>query len=266
MRLIAAVVCSLLAVVAGDLHVVEDVRPIPHQAALFDPSGQFFCSGVILSETAILTAGRCIFWTDDNIEIRAGIGKLDQQDDDIQKRTVSKDNRFLHQTYDILTSADDIAIIKLTEPLKLVEGVVEPVQLPGYLDERIVWEGKSVNISGWGKIGDKTSTYKNEIQRSQIKLVDLDLCKVVYGHNVIGGNKLCAASHLRKHPCTGEPGGPVTIHRQRRPLLLGIVAFGSPKGCHEEWPAVFTRVTAYLSFIEKHTGIELTKKMKKVEL
>ncbi|KAK3910999.1 Chymotrypsin BII [Frankliniella fusca] len=268
MRLLVAVACALLANLAGasDLHVVEAVRPIPHQVALFAPGGEFICSGAIVSESVILTAGQCVFWTDENLEIRAGIAKLNQNDDEIQSRVVTKDDRVLHPTYDIINLANDIAIIKLTEPLKIIEGVVEAAQLPGDLDGRINWEGKSVNISGWGKIGDKEYKTRTDIERSEIKLVDLERCKVVYGHNVVGGNKLCAASHLYKHPCTGESGSPVTIHREGRPLLLGLVSFGSPKGCHEEYPAVSTRLTAYLDFIEKHTGLSASKKMKKEEL
>jgi secreted trypsin-like serine protease len=36
---------------------------------------------------------------------------------------------------------------------------------------------------------------------------------------------------------------------------VGIVSFGSSAGCTLGYPAVFTRVTSYLDWIESNTGI-----------
>jgi len=40
-----------------------------------------------------------------------------------------------------------------------------------------------------------------------------------------------------------------------RDTKVGIVSFGHPSGCENGYPAVFTRVTSYLDWIQTHTGV-----------
>jgi Secreted trypsin-like serine protease len=42
-----------------------------------------------------------------------------------------------------------------------------------------------------------------------------------------------------------------------RYTLVGIVSFGSSEGCQRGYPAVFTRVTSYLNWIQYNTGLYL---------
>jgi len=54
----------------------------------------------------------------------------------------------------------------------------------------------------------------------------------------------------------GDSGGPlVYLESDGRYTEVGIVSFGSSAGCTRGYPAVFTRVTSYLSWITSNTGV-----------
>lgn len=50
----------------------------------------------------------------------------------------------------------------------------------------------------------------------------------------------------------GDSGGPLIITTDEKPIIVGIVSFGRSIGCEKGYPAVFTRVTSYLKWIEDH--------------
>jgi secreted trypsin-like serine protease len=56
----------------------------------------------------------------------------------------------------------------------------------------------------------------------------------------------------------GDSGGPLVYQESDGVYTeVGIVSFGAAAGCQLEYPAGFTRVTSYLSWIESNTGIEI---------
>jgi chymotrypsin len=52
----------------------------------------------------------------------------------------------------------------------------------------------------------------------------------------------------------GDSGGPLVIFKKRAKKLIGVVSFGATK-CEGGYPAVFTRVTSYLRWIQSVTSI-----------
>jgi len=54
----------------------------------------------------------------------------------------------------------------------------------------------------------------------------------------------------------GDSGGPLVFREDDdRDTEVGIVSFGSSSGCEAGYPAVFTRVTSYLDWIQTNTGV-----------
>jgi secreted trypsin-like serine protease len=54
----------------------------------------------------------------------------------------------------------------------------------------------------------------------------------------------------------GDSGGPLVILESDGLYTeVGIVSFGSSSGCTAGYPAAFTRVTSYLSWISAYTGL-----------
>jgi secreted trypsin-like serine protease len=56
----------------------------------------------------------------------------------------------------------------------------------------------------------------------------------------------------------GDSGGPLVYQQTDGAFTqVGIVSFGSAAGCQLGYPAAFTRVTSYLSWISSNTAIRI---------
>jgi len=68
-----------------------------------------------------------------------------------------------------------------------------------------------------------------------------------------------ATCPLLTHICVsfqGDSGGALVFREDDgRDTEVGIVSFGHKDGCEAGYPAVFTRVTSYLDWIETNTGV-----------
>lgn len=93
------------------------------------------------------------------------------------------------------------------------------------------------------------------MQELQVAYVDGADCK----EKVKVGNwspdpdlQLCAGDEEGKNSCRGDSGGPL-VSRKKTDLpwyQVGVVSFGLPGQCADGRPAIYTRVTAYLDWIE----------------
>lgn len=51
----------------------------------------------------------------------------------------------------------------------------------------------------------------------------------------------------------GDSGGPLTVQQNGHSVQIGIVSFGAYDGCELGYPAAFTRVTYFASWIHDHS-------------
>jgi secreted trypsin-like serine protease len=66
------------------------------------------------------------------------------------------------------------------------------------------------------------------------------------------------ASNITTEYCfQGDSGGPLVLTRNDVNTQVGIVSFGAEIGCELGFPAAFTRVTSYLSWIQSVIGIPI---------
>lgn len=65
---------------------------------------------------------------------------------------------------------------------------------------------------------------------------------------------LCAQGAHNESICRGDSGGPLVVNRN---ILIGIVRF-SGWSCNVGNPSGFTRITSYLDWISKNTGISVS--------
>lgn len=217
----------------------------PYQVALF-ADNQFFCSGAIISMNSILTTANCVDWARGDIEVRAGVYKLDDTGKDIQTMTATPADRIIHPNFDLEYLDNDIAIINNLN-LQRVENVVEWAKLPTYADAGYNLATVVATVTGWGSVNDDDKL-SNVMQVAEITLADTSACVPEYGTGIIG-TKLCATTELAS-TCTGDAGGPAIITVRREYRLLALVSHGSQGGCTQGKPVVFTRVSAFLEFIQ----------------
>ena len=176
------------------------------------------CSGVILNETTILTAGHCLFAQDD-IRVYAGVVNKSNL-----TRPLAIAAMHLSPGYDNVRLTEDIAIIKLAKPLVFNETVhaVTPYYHP--IDE----VGREAFVTGWGVQLDGKLT--RNVRTLRVRVYE----------------------NQEQDFCVGDSGGPLVMYMRKKPYLIGVVSYTGPQ-CSDSRPSVYTKLSAYRSFIERYS-------------
>ncbi|XP_074041222.1 trypsin II-P29 [Leptinotarsa decemlineata] len=141
----------------------------------------------------------------------------------------------------------DIAIIKLTEPISFGE-TAQPVKLPKPHESTPA--NKTASLAGWGE-NDAFTTPEN-LHAVNLTIFSDEECVDSYHDIEEGGvnpeTELCAGvPEGGKGSCHGDSGGPLVIDG----VQYGIVSYSN--GCAVKgYPGVYTKVSGYLDWIEKH--------------
>ncbi|XP_069700742.1 brachyurin-like [Periplaneta americana] len=237
---------------SGDLRITSGYTAsrgqFPWQVALF-VDNSFFCGGSVISEQWILTAGHC---AGNTYEVRLGANRLDATESG--SRTVTSRFSIRHEAYDPTFIRNDIAVVELPQPLQFTN-YISPVRLPTYSQQGTSFVGSVLRVSGWGKTYDGATGITPALQFVDLTVITNNECAQTFGSGITSSN-LCVSTYGGQSTCNGDSGGPL-IYGESDGLYtqVGIVSFGSSYGCEQGYPAVFTRVTSYLQWIESNTGI-----------
>ncbi|CAF0764492.1 unnamed protein product [Brachionus calyciflorus] len=215
------------------------------------------CAGSIISRQYILTAAHCLRRTDDvnKYVIVSGTVKLDEQVDSEDIFLISK--VFRHPFYDPDRGLNDIAVVKLTKPIKYTERV-SSVCLP-FSNE---WEfliNKNVFVAGWGSITgfNEKSALSNDILEAKLQILNKDKC---FGLNI---NFLCALDpKLQSNVCFGDSGGGLVYFDKltSKWVLYGVTNYvfqDEEKKCSYEMPSLYAIVPKYLLWINATINLAL---------
>lgn len=113
-------------------------------------------------------------------------------------------------------------------------------------------------MSGWGSqhVNSPEMFPLNELRRVFLPLMDNEVCLERFP-GLITDNHICAAADIGS-PCQGDYGGPLTVpDPDGGTTQVGIFSFLSNYGCSSGWPAVFTRITPYLQWIERNSDVTI---------
>jgi secreted trypsin-like serine protease len=224
----------------------------PWQAALFFQqelgSRFWFCSGAIISEKWILTAGHCVN-TAESVLIYTGIIDISLE---IQPSAISTEF-ILHKDFVADSLANDIALIKLPKSLTLDE-YTTTISLSS--DE--IKAGTAITVSGWGRTNVSSSAISNLLHYINLTTISNEQCQDAYGTTrLILPEMVCAALNIDpvQAPCHGDSGGPVVVDFGTNPRHVAIASFVSDAGCDSSYPSEYTRTAAYRDWIKEKTGI-----------
>ncbi|RZC38537.1 Trypsin and/or DUF1986 domain containing protein, partial [Asbolus verrucosus] len=216
---------------------------LPFIAAIYikTATGNYFCTGCLISNQWVLTAGQCVdgalLFT-----ILFGTNKLDTNNDAMVR--VATDIFVLHPNYDPQTLDNDIGLIQLRLPITFTT-YIRQLYLP-FVD---LPTGAVGIAAGWGQTTDDDSGLSNVLNQVTLTSLSNAECKITYG-NQITDNMVCFGGNYNQGTCYGDSGSPVIQHVSRGySIVLAVSSFFSANGCESTDPSGYTKVFGYNHFL-----------------
>lgn len=214
----------------------------PWIVALYINNGASFCGGFLISAEYVVTAAHCVSGiTASTIQVYAGIQTLSNRASG-QVRTASVVT--VNPSYSSSALTADIAIVKVSSAFTL-GSTVGFCCLPS--DTSLPTIGQTGVIAGWGTTSQSSTTPSDNLLQGVIQVQsDSSSCSTSTTSSI----RFCAG-YSGIDACFGDSGGPFMISSNNAWTCAGIVSAG--KGCGTN--SLYTRVSAYRSFISSTTGI-----------
>ncbi|XP_046988799.1 trypsin-1-like [Schistocerca americana] len=211
----------------------------PYQVSLqlvFSGSRVHNCGGSILTSNAVLTAAHCAI---DSGSLVAVAGEYDLASNDGSEQEIQVADQIVHPDYTGDVAPHDIAVFTLQSSLSLGT-YVQTISLP-----------TAGSIPAESIYGDPTETV---LQTVDVTVIGYETCRqniddIYSGPNPLTETMVCTGPiYDGISVCFGDSGGPLAQNGE----LIGVVSWGMMPCGTQGAPSVFTRVSAYLDFINQN--------------
>uniref|UniRef100_A0A8C7HMU2 pancreatic elastase II n=1 Tax=Oncorhynchus kisutch TaxID=8019 RepID=A0A8C7HMU2_ONCKI len=229
----------------------EDVRENswPWQVSLQYQSGSSFhhtCGATLISSQWVMTAAHCI---NSRNTYRVYLGKHNLKSNNEEgSMALTPAKIIVHENWDSYRIRNDIALIKLQSPVTFSDSVMAAC-LP---DSGIVLPHNApCYVTGWGRLWTG-GPIADVLQQALLPVVSHANCtKPDWWGSLVTSSMVCAGGDGDLASCNGDSGGPLNCQNSDGSWdVHGVVSFGSSMGCnYPKKPSVFTRVSAYISWI-----------------
>nr|XP_005022007.2 coagulation factor X [Anas platyrhynchos] len=216
----------------------------PWQAVLINENGEEFCGGTILNENFILTAAHCM---NQSKEIKVVVGEVDREKEEQSETTHTVERILVHSKYIAETYDNDIALIKLKEPIVRSKYII-PACLPeADFANEVLMNQRSGMVSGFGREFEGGRLSK-KLKVLEVPYVDRNTCKQSTNF-AITENMFCAGYDTeQKDACQGDSGGPHVTRYKDTYFVTGIVSWG--EGCAKKGKyGVYTKLSRFLRWV-----------------
>lgn len=181
------------------------------------------------------------------------LGELDTDFDDDGAVDYNISTIINHPKYEREYKYFDIALLKLQTKVKMTQFI-----RPACLYNKAIIHQSQALATGWGATSYNSNT-NSKLLKTSLEIYKNERCVKAYKtypqlQNGIVDSMLCAGDLKGfNDTCQGDSGGPLLITEKGnycKFFLIGITSFG--KACAiENFPSVYTRVSAFVPWIEK---------------
>uniref|UniRef100_A0A667X3T3 Peptidase S1 domain-containing protein n=1 Tax=Myripristis murdjan TaxID=586833 RepID=A0A667X3T3_9TELE len=219
----------------------------PWQASL-QRFGRHVCGGSLINREWVMSAAHCFSrWV--TIK-KVSLGRQSLQGNNPNQVTQTVAEIILHPNYDSDTSDNDIALLRLSSPVKFTD-YIRPVCLAA--SDSVFNNGTDSWVTGWGRIQEGVPLpFPQTLQEVEVPVLGNRQCSCLNGVGTITNNMICAGVLAGgKDSCQGDSGGPMVSQHGAVWIQSGVVSFGF--GCaRPNLPGVYSRVSRYQSWINSH--------------
>ncbi|XP_076067571.1 uncharacterized protein LOC143040399 isoform X2 [Oratosquilla oratoria] len=214
----------------------------PWQVVILNRYKEAFCGGTLVAPRWVLTAAHCV-----RKKLYVRLGEHDLAVDEGSEKEFRMEASHIHPEYDPTTVDNDVALLKLPEPVTK-DNYISPVCLPDSYTPLPV--GSMCTIIGWGKERNTHIFGTDILHEAQVPIIRTEVCRAVYEDYYITHNMFCAGYRRgRIDSCAGDSGGPLLCFNSGRWHIFGITSFG--EGCGKKGKfGIYARVSNYRSWIQ----------------
>ncbi|XP_037937116.1 serine protease Hayan-like [Teleopsis dalmanni] len=216
------------------------------------------CGATLIDARFVLTAAHCVNGVRNPPSIvRLGVinNKDDKQIESGLEIRIKKIH--IHPDYTSTSIYNDIALLELENSIQFSYRIY-PICL--YTETEDPTDDSVLYVIGWGITDLSTRASSDVLMKAALRIVPLDACNnSIYREGITSRNpngviqtQVCAVDpEIKTSSCRGDSGGPLSIVLDptwRVFRVLGIISAGY--SCGTNIPSLYTRVAAYLDFIE----------------